>query len=80
MPPRLREGCAAPLEIMRVTAHPWVVLIRKPLSGMNLASPNRLWFVIPAKAGIQEWGFLDGHEVGTDMSKVDHNKELDQDV
>jgi hypothetical protein len=26
------------------------VSIRESLSGMNLAPPNRLWFVIPAKA------------------------------
>jgi len=38
----------------------WLVLILKLLSGINLAPPNRLWFVIPAKAGIQEWGFPDG--------------------
>ena len=65
---------------MRVSAHPRVVLIRKLLSGMNFAPPNKLSFVIPAKAGIQEWGFPDGHQVGTDMSKVDHNKELNKDV
>jgi hypothetical protein len=39
----------------------WIVLIRKLLSGVNLAPPNGLWFVILAKAGIQEWGFPDGY-------------------
>jgi len=40
------------------------VSIRKLLSGMNLALPNKLWFVIPAKTEIQKWGFPDGHELG----------------
>jgi hypothetical protein len=30
---------------------------------MNLAPPNRLWLVIPAKAGIQEWGVPDGDQI-----------------
>jgi hypothetical protein len=31
-----------------------LVAIRKTLSGMNLTPSNRLWFVIAAKAGIQQ--------------------------
>jgi hypothetical protein len=54
-------SCVVPIII--APCHGSLVLIRKLLSGINIAPPNRLWFVIPAKAGIQEWGFPDGHSL-----------------
>ena len=46
-----------PVQLIRL-----MVSIRKLLSGINLTLPNRLWFVIPAKAGIQKWGFSAEHK------------------